>query len=89
MASFAVDPPEDQVFFVTQLWDRHFPEWREREKLSPADEALISSVVLEKFKEFRKGVRVSGDDVKINPNETESWMKQSLTRKRKGSWQIA
>jgi hypothetical protein len=47
--SFAADPPLDDSFLVTQLWDRHVPDWRkekaERKELSPeAQKALVELV---------------------------------------------
>lgn len=49
--AFAADPPLDDSFFVTRLWDRHVPDWRkesaERKELSPeAQKALIELVNL-------------------------------------------
>ena len=86
---FAVYPPEDRDFFVTQLWDRHCWKWRERKegnKDRTAEElAYVDSYMKTKMKEALQAPPVPADAVDFEANNPE-FMLQHLVKRRKGSW---
>jgi hypothetical protein len=47
--AYADTPPEDTSFFVTQLWDKHVPHWREQKakhkKLTPEQQQALMDLV--------------------------------------------
>jgi hypothetical protein len=47
--AYADTPPEDASFLVTQLWDKHFPHWREQKaehrELTPEQQQALAELV--------------------------------------------
>jgi len=86
---FAVCPHDDRNFFVTQLWDRHLPEWRERKefskKLTAEDLAHYEWYGKKKMKEALQAPPVRANAVSLEHSNPELMLRR-LFRQRKGSW---
>jgi len=85
--SFAFFPPEDASFLITQLWDKHLPDWREAMHRGPSDVAR---------KRFGERVRRAWDEVKRGGTGSQEGadrhadfqLTQSWVPPRKGKWRI-
>jgi hypothetical protein len=86
---FAVYPPEDRDFFVTQLWDRHCWKWRERKEehkdISEEEWARMQSHGKKKMKEALQAPPVRADAMDFEANNPEFLLRR-LVKKKKGSW---
>jgi hypothetical protein len=84
--AFAAEPPLDNSFLVTQLWDRYFPNWRkkkdEKENLSPeAQKALLE--MINRISEEAKPVQLSAPP-RIEDMDYVTISRQILPKK--GKW---
>jgi len=82
--AFAHDPPKDGDFFVAQLWDQHFPRWRERREVNLTDEAKAR--LIEELRKTRNAPPLDPDEADFDPMDTDSAAIERYVRKRKGSW---
>jgi hypothetical protein len=85
---FAGYPPNDSSFLVTQLWDKHLPDWRklkdERRERDPA----VDRFLLDEIKRIEKEAVESGDphrEVSLDDIQF-AQMKRTVMR-RKGKWE--
>ncbi len=85
--SFASDPPADDSFLVTRLWDKHMsPRWRES-RLSPTPqlESKLGKMIMEKIQRFEKeGVPVP--DSHVDSDAADHILIKRTVSAKKGKW---
>ncbi|MGO9572146.1 MAG: hypothetical protein ACLP5H_31890 [Desulfomonilaceae bacterium] len=86
LMSFAVDPPKQAQFLVTQLWDRHLPGWRERQEFSQEDRAMIESYVKEKMSKMVNAGPLDETEIAVSRENTDSILLKRMIKRKRGSW---
>lgn len=89
LMSFASYPPDEKVFLVTQLWDKHMsPHWREHKALSnPPLNDEANKMLLERMRRLREeGVPVPDADRRIDADELDHMVIERKVYGRKGKW---
>ena len=81
---FAVYPPKDTKFFVTQLWDRHVPGWRRQKVFSEQERAVAHSFLTAKIQEAVNGPSIPMNKMRSDSKEN-GLLIQRPFKKRKGS----
>ncbi len=85
--SFGPNPPEEGEFLTTQLWDRHFPNWRQKNKNSDAtSESSNNSKILEQLKKLQNAPTIQQFDGNFDLNNLDMLSIKRTVRKMKGSW---
>jgi hypothetical protein len=84
--AFACDPPKDGDYYVAQLWDRHFPRWREEKNTNLADKSSDDSKIVEKIKKMGDAQGLPPNGIDFDPTDTESLLIKRSVRRMKGSW---
>lgn len=84
--SFAHDPPKDGQFFVSGLWDFHFPNWRNHKELYLKDKKVEDLEIIDVIKIFTDAPTISLDEIKHDPTEPDNVTIKHRVRKKKGSW---
>jgi len=84
--SFAPVPPKEGDFLIAQLWDRHFPKWRQRKQDQAAKQPLDEKKLIERLKRFRKAPGVPFDEESLKMKNVDMLSINRRVRKRKGSW---
>jgi hypothetical protein len=85
--SFAGDPPKEGGFLTTQIWDRRFPNWRSKRRISSATSgSLDNSTLLEQMKKLVKAPAIRQADGDFDPQKIDMLSVKRLVRKKKGSW---
>jgi hypothetical protein len=82
---FAVYPPKDKKFIVTQLWDRHVPGWRRARVFSPKEWADAESRAKAKIQEAISAPEIPIKEMRSDLSE-DSLVIQRRFKIRKGSW---
>jgi len=89
-----VHPPDDRSFFVTQLWDRHIPTWRERaaftKTMTPEDldefNEYIKGFVVKKIRDAEKSPPVAVGAMSEDGGDPGFILRKYRVRVKKGSW---
>jgi len=84
--SLTPTPPRDDSGLVSQLWDRHLPDWRTRlSKTEPRDPELDAEMVAH-LNKLSSATQLSADQADFDPTEADFVQIQRRITKRKGSW---
>jgi hypothetical protein len=84
--TFAPHPPKQGDFFVTELWDRHLPKWRELEEEKASDTPVDSSRLVREINQMANAPALSPAEIDFDPSETDALVIKRRIRKQKGSW---
>lgn len=84
--SFAGVPPKEGDFLVAQLWDRHFPKWRQRGEKRAIREPLEEKKLVERLKRFTNTPGVPLIEGDLNMKNVDMLSINRRVRKKKGSW---
>jgi len=84
--SFAGDPPKEGDYFITQIWDQHFPNWRKRNDVDLTDKNIKHDELLAHVKKFDEAPTLNPDEVDFDVSSADSLTVKRKIRKRKGSW---
>jgi hypothetical protein len=84
--SFAGNPPKEGDFLVAQLWDRHFPKWRQKEENRRTREPLEEMKYIEQIKRFTKAPGVPLIETNQSKKNFDMLAINRRVRKLKGSW---
>ena len=82
-------PPKDGDNLVTQLWDRHWPTWRQPKKVKDTEKdwKVITAGLKEQINELELIAKARAGDKKHIPVENvDALIQRRVVRKRKGSW---
>ncbi|MDH5189813.1 MAG: hypothetical protein OEW89_01035 [Gammaproteobacteria bacterium] len=84
--SFAGNPPTEGDFLISEIWDKHFPNWREKKEVDLSDKNVKNNELVEHLKKFTDAPTLSQNEVDFDPSNAESMSLQRSVRKTKGSW---
>jgi hypothetical protein len=84
--SFAVTPPREGDFLVTQLWDRHLRPWRDYPKEPVQLSSEQRAKLIKQLRQISEAPELPQDQVDFNPSDPDSLSLEQRVRKRKGSW---
>jgi len=84
--SFAGYPPKDGDFLISEIWDRHFPNWRERKEVDLSDKKIKHKELVAHLKKFAEAPTLSPEEVDFDMSSTDSISMKRMVRKKKGSW---
>lgn len=84
--SFAGYPPKDGDFLISEIWDRHFPNWRERKEVDLSDKKIKHKELVAHLKKFAEALTLSPEEVDFDMSSTDSISMKRMVRKKKGSW---
>ncbi len=87
MSFFARKPPKEPQFLVAEIWDRHFPDWRDREKSKNINEAERVRI-LERVDRFIGSKALPHELVDFDLSDPDSLMIRRCVRKKKGTWNL-
>lgn len=85
----APHPPRDGDNLVTQLWDRHWPKWRQPKTVKATEEdwKAITTAWREQINELELIAKAGAGDKNHVPVENlDALIRRRLARKRRGSW---
>jgi hypothetical protein len=85
----APHPPKDGGNLVTQLWDRHWPKWRQPKTVKATKEnwRALTAAWQEQINELELIAKArAGDQKHIPVEKLDALIQRCVTRKRKGSW---
>jgi len=83
---FAGNPPKDGDFLISEIWDRHFPNWRERKEVDLSDKKIKHKELAAYINKFTKAPTLSPEEIDFDKSSTDSISMKSMVRKKKGSW---
>lgn len=83
--SFADVPPKDDNI-LAQIWDRHFPKWRERKEPKIPNTPSQNEALVKELNKFTDATPLPPDQIDFDPKNTDSLSIKRSVRKRKGSW---
>jgi len=89
ISQIAPHPPKDGTNLVTQLWDRHFCNWRNPSTLNVSREELrnVTSYWQDKIAQLEQIASVTGGEKCQTPaEELDALIQKRVARKRKASW---
>jgi len=85
--SFGGNPPEEGKFLTTQLWDRHFSNWRQKGKTHTSTSGSTdNSKILEQLKKLHKAPTIQQLNGNFDLNNLDMLSIKRRVRKKKGSW---
>lgn len=84
--SFASDPPKEGNFLISQIWDRHFPSWRNRKNVDLSDKNIKHDKIAAHVKKFDEAPTLQPTEVDFDVTDTDSITVKKVVRKMKGSW---
>ena len=83
---FANTPPKDGEFFVSTIWDTHFPNWRDKTDIDLTDKNIKHEELLRHVNKFQDAPTLSRDEVDFDMGNPDSITVQRMVKKKKGSW---
>ena len=81
---FARRPPIEGDFFISKLYDKHIPSWREKGRVSSKDEATQQGAPVAELSEFVNAPRLKSEEVNFDTQNPDFLAIQRLVKKRKG-----
>lgn len=84
--SFAGQPPNDEHFLVTKLWDSCIPRWRCINSSPPSSNKTVDNKLFEKVKQMVDAKTLEPEDVDFDLRNPDSITLQRKISKRKGKW---
>lgn len=85
---FAGYPPEDSSFLVTQLWDRHLPDWRKLKSERREHDPAMDQILIDEVKRIQKRAVETGDrNREVSLDEVHFAQMTRSVMRRKGKWE--
>ncbi len=84
--SFAGYPPKEGDFLVSKIWDRHFPNWRDRKHVDVTKTKIDNSKLVEEINKMKDAPALMPTEVDFDPSNPDSLTLQRMVRRKKGSW---
>lgn len=84
--SFAGTPPKVDDFFVTKIWDRHFPNWRKVKEVDLSDKKIKHDKLVAHLKQFTDAPTLSPEEIDFDISDADSLSFTRMVGKTKGSW---
>lgn len=84
--SFACDPPKEGNYLISQIWDQHLPNWRERKEVDLTDKNIRHDELVAHIKKFGDAPTLKPDEVDFDAQDADSMTVKRKMRKMKGSW---
>jgi hypothetical protein len=86
MMSFAPQPPEDDTFLTTRLWDKHLPNWRAEAAKPKEISKQMQGALLDLVKRFNERSTGLDPSTRIPMEEVAALTIESKVSLRKGKW---
>lgn len=84
--SFAGQPPKDETFLVTKLWDRCIPRWRDISNALPPRNKAVDNKIADKVIQMADARTLEPEEVDFDMKNPDSVTLQRKISKRKGKW---
>jgi hypothetical protein len=84
--SFAGEPPMDDSFLVTRLWDSCIPKWRDIKSSVPPRDKGVNTKLAEKIIQMAEAKTLEPEEVDFDMMNPDSITLQRKISKRKGKW---
>ena len=82
---FARNPPDNDEFLITQLWDRHLPNWRSRMDSSSCEQRIEDKELIAQLHKMKNSPSVQFESAPPPCDEDFAILERRVS-KRKGSW---
>ena len=86
LMSFAQYPPKEGEFLISEIWDRHLPNWRKRKEFDLTNKNIKHDKLLEHVKKFTTASTLSPEEVDFDVTKADSLSLKRLISKKRGSW---
>lgn len=84
--SFAHNPPREGNFIVSEIWDIHFPSWREKRELDLSNQKIDHQKIVKHVNKFVDAPTLLQEEADYSVSNPDSVVIQRFVKKRKGSW---
>jgi hypothetical protein len=84
--AFSSYPPKEGDFLVSNIWDWHFPGWRNKEDIDLSKKNVKNEDLVAHLKKFTDAPTLKPDEVDFDLSNTDSMSLSRMVRKKKGSW---
>ncbi|MHA7681980.1 hypothetical protein [Cupriavidus sp. PET2-C1] len=86
--NFARSPVGDDDALIIQLWDKHVPGWRERDKRPPEVDSEATRKLVESLRSFTNAPTVTPDPEDPHFADPDRLAIERFVRKKKGNWWV-
>ncbi|HAT1760171.1 TPA: hypothetical protein I8Y91_001617 [Legionella pneumophila] len=83
ITSFAKTPPKEEGFFVSNVWDNYFPEWRFRRTIKEDD---LNPKMLDEIKSMVNAKPIPREKIDFDPQNPDTLTIHRLVQKKRGKW---
>ena len=84
--SFASEPPEDNKYFITQLYDDLFPSWRTKHKPATPLKKETNDALVEEIKKISEAPPLKKEEIDFDVSNPDSMVLKRRIKKHKGKW---
>lgn len=84
--SFAGEPPRNESFLVTKLWDRCLPKWREIKSSVPSLDKPVQNKMADKITQMTEARTLKPEEVDFDMINPDTVTLRRKISKRKGKW---
>ncbi len=84
--SFASEPPRDEPFLVTKLWDRCIPIWRNTSSSVPTFDKALEKKLIDEVTQMTKAKTLELEEVDFDMTNPDSVTLQRKISRKKGKW---
>jgi hypothetical protein len=84
--SFASEPPRNESFLVTNLWDRCIPKWRDIKSSVPSLDKAVENKIADEVTQMTEARTLEPEEVDFDMTNPDSLTLQRRISKRKGKW---
>ena len=84
--SFATEPPKDDKYFITKLYDDLFPSWRVKHKPTIPLKKETNDKLLEEVKKISDAQPLKKEDIDFDISNPDSMVLKRRINKHKGKW---
>jgi len=84
--SFASEPPQDDKYFITKLYDDLHPSWRTNNKTSTPLKKETNDALLEDIKKISEAPTLKEEEIDFDVSNPDSMVLKRRISKRKGKW---
>lgn len=84
--SFAPYPPKEGNFYISEIWDKHFPDWRKEKEIDFSGKNIKHDKLAENLRQFADAPTLSPDRMDFDASNADNLLVKRSVRKKKGSW---
>ena len=84
--SFASEPPRNETFLVTELWDRCIPKWRDIKISVPTLDKTVEKKLADEVTQMAEARTLEPEKVDFDMTNPDSVTLQRKISRRKGKW---